>query len=703
MTRKKLRNFVLLGIVVLAGAGVALRPDPGPAADRLAAEVAALTGLDAKAAAGARYAWAWPPRLEVPSIELAGAGALGPLVVQAGRFAGPATLFGRTGEMSGVDGIVSFAAEGLSVRLDRAKGLTLETTLAGRTLRIAGRPASGGVEGLSVDWDVHHFEGRARRAADGGAFDVELAGSAGALAGVARPAEASFEGTLEAPATATGRVRAELRAAGDTVDFAHFELAGDGYAAEGSARVEAARAALDVRFADAPLAAVAGIAAQALALPGDVDLRVRAGRLAWPSGEAAGVILVAARENGAFVLDELAVRSIAEASVRARGGRVELNAPDAQRFFAALGVPVRRHLGALALSGAFAIDPQAGALTAAPVEIALAGQRLTGRAVWSGGRLAAELAGERVALDPFFGKPAAPPPARGPLLTRSQQARAAAAAAPPPPGPGGWSRQPFVPDLVGGLPLDLKLSARELVYEALALADARLALKADAAGLDVTELSGALLGGKFAAAGRIGGAPVPRGEIRFELAGADGARLLAALGAPALVRGPLGISGRLAAAGMTPAAMAGDLSGEIALASPGGTIEGVDLPGLVAYAAQAATPDLAELGRRLARGGRSAFSAASGNWTIERGVARTRDTRLAVAGGALEIAGAFDLANWRVDLAGEIAAAGARLRPRLSLAGPPERANAAIGFSSPAGGAGMPAGSGAPTRAAPRR
>ncbi len=699
MTRKKLRNFILAGAGFAVLAAVVLRPDPGPAADRLAGEISALTGLRATAAPGARYAWAWPLRLDVPAIELAGAGTLGPLVAQSGKIAGSATLFGRSGTVSGVEGIVSFAADGFSARLDRATGLAIEAAVAGRALRVSGRPTGEGIDALSVDWDALHLDGRARWTADRAALSVEAAGSGAALAGLARPADGAFEGTFETGVAGAGRLRAELRATTDAVDFARFQLAGEGFAADGSARIEAARAALDVRFAEAPLAAAAGLVAEALARPGDVDLRVRAGRLAWPAGEAAGVILVAARESGKFVLDELAVRSIGEASVRVRDGILDLNAPDAARFFAALGVPVRRHLGALALRGAFALDPATGAARADPVEISLAGQRLKGNAEWRGGRVAADLAGERVSLDPFFGAPLVPPPARGPLLTRSQQARAAAAAAPPPPGPGGWSRVAFRPDLVAGLPLDLRLAARELVFDRLSVADARLSLAADADGIAIRELAGGLLGGALAAAGRATGGDLPRAELRFSLSGAEWAKLLAAAGAPPVLRGPVTLDGRLAAAGATPAAMAASLDGALALAAPAGTLEGADLSGLLAYAAAAPSADLAELARRFARGGRGAFASAAGNWTIERGIARTRDMRLVASGGALEISGAFDLANWRVDLAGELAAAGARQRPRLSLVGPPERANATLAFTAAAGGAGTPADSAAPPRA----
>lgn len=704
MARNKLRILAAAALAAAAIAAVVLRPQAGPAAARLTAEIAALTGARVEAGPGARFGWAWPLRLEMPSVAIAGWGTLESLVAQGDRIAGRATLFGRTGELTAAGGSLSFAGEGVSARLDRAKGLILETTVAGHRLRVSGRPSAAGLDALSVDWDAVHLSGTARWADGGAALSVEATGEGARLSGTARPAEGAFEGTLESPFASLGRVTSELRATAEAVDFARFVLEGPDLRADGSLRVEAARMSLDLRLADAPLAAALALAGEALARGGDVDLRLRAGRLAWPSGEAQGVILVAAREGGKFVLDELAVRSIAQASVRVRDGIVDLQAPDAARFLAALGVPGDRHLGALSLRGAFAFDPAAGTVRASPVEIALAGQALKGTAEWSGGRLVAALAGDRVSLDPFFGVPLARPAVRGPLLTRSQQARAAAAAAPPPAGPGGWSRVPFRPDLVGGMPLELTLEARELVYSALALRDARLALSTKAGGIEIGALSGGLFGGTLDARGQVLRARAPEATLEFTLAGAEFARLLSAAGAPPVLRGPLTLKGRLAAAGTNPADMAAGLSGEIMLDSPGGTLDGVDLAGLFAYAAASATPDLAELGRRLARGGSGAFTAATATLKIERGTARLSDARLAASGGALALSGLFDLANWRVDLAGDIAAPGARQVPRIAIAGPPARPNVRIGFSAAAGAEARPAGSGAPPRApAPRR
>ncbi len=691
-----------LFLALLAG-GAVLRPDPGTAADELARAVGGRLGLPAIAVGPARYAWAWPLRLEVPAIDIPGLGRLENVVVAERVVGATATFFGRTGAFAWQDDAVRFDADGVAARLDRSDGrLRVETTLAGEMLRVSGRPVPGGLDALEIGWGGHALAGAARYQAGLSAVAVE-ATSAGApairLTGRYLPGETAFEGVLEAEPAGGGRVRAELRVANDEIDVARFEIGTPGLVASGSARRDAKRAALDLRVEEIALPAFADLAARHLgALAGDIDLRLRIGRLTWAAGDAQGIILVAAREGGRVVVDELAIRAIGEASLRVRDGILDLQAPDAGRFLAALGMPVERHLGALALRGTIAVDTAAPALRVAPLELTLAGQRMRGEIGWQAGRVALALAGERVVLDPFFARPMRPPPVRGPLLTRSQAARAAAAAAPPEPGPGGWARTPIVLDLVGGIPVDITLSARELVFDKITLGDARVSAAHDPAGLAVQSLSGSLLGGAFTGNGRLdsgrSGGGRPRFDMRFTLAGADWVQVLAAFGAAPVLRGPVSLSGDFAAGGANASALVGDLAGTLALESPGGSIEGLDLPGLIAHAAGARSADLVELGRRAARGGRSAFSGASGTWRIERGRARSTDTRIVAPGGALEIAGEFDLPNWRIDMSASVAARGASTIPRLALAGPPARANVTLS-AAPANASDRPADSGA--------
>ena len=697
--RPKNRAIAGGGLVLALLAGVfLLRPDADSAARSLAAGISQRTGLAARIEGTARHAWAWPLRLEIPGIAIDGLGRIENVALIDGAFDAQARFLGRAGVLSLRAGTFRFASEGLSASIVAADGrLVVETKFAGRDLRIAGKPTSAGFDALEIGWDGHLLNGQARHSADRTALDVTATGGGVELSGRAQPADGTFEGTLAA--ASAGLVRAEFRAGDDVFDVAAFELRTADYSATGSLRRDAQRLSIDARIGEIGIAALADLARQHLGdAAQDIDLRLRIGRLAWAAGEAQGVILVAAREAGRLVVDELAVRSLAEANLRVRSGMLDLQVPDASRFLAALGAPVERHLGALSLRGPLAFEPDGPALRLAPLEIALAGQQAKGEAVWRDGRLSLSLTGDRITLDPFFGRPLAAPPVRGPLLTRSQTVRAAAAAAPPPPGPGGWSRVPIRPDLFGGMPLDLRLGARELVLGGLTLGDARFAAAYDANGFDVAELSGSLFSGALAASGRVE-ATRPQIALKFTLAGAEWARVLGALGTTPVLRGPVTFAGSLTTSGAHVSAMMAALAGSLRLESPGGTLDGLDLAGLLAYAAASRTPDLVELGRRFARGGRGTFGAASGTWRIDGGRASSTDTRFAAPGGALELSGLLDLSNWNVDLAAVVAADKAQTVPRVTMAGPPDRAKITLSAS-----AVPPAGSGArPSAPAVRR
>ncbi len=701
----RLKNRAIAGVglaIALLAGGFLFRPDADSAARSLAAGISQRTGLPARIEGAARHAWAWPLRLEIPGIAIDGLGRIENVVLVDGAFDAQARFLGRAGVLTLRAGTFRFAAEGLSASLAAADGrLVVETKFAGRDLRVAGKPTSAGFDTLEIGWDGHLLKGQARRSADGAMLDVTAAGGGIELSGRALPADGILEGTLAA--ASPGLVRAEFRAGDDVFDVAAFELRAADYSATGSLRRDSQRLSIDARIGEIGLSALADLVRHHLGdAAEDIDLRLRIGRLAWAAGEAQGVILVAAREAGRLVVDELAVRSLAEASLRVRAGMLDLQVPDASRFLAALGAPVERHLGALSLRGPLAFEPRGPALRLAPLEIALAGQQAKGEAVWHAGRLSLSLAGDRVMLDPFFGRPLVAPPVRGPLLTRSQTARAAAAAAPPAPGPGGWSRVAIRPDLLGGMPLDLRLGVRELVLGGLALGDAQFAAAYDADGFDVAELSGSLFGGTLAASGRVD-ATRPQVALKFAIAGAEWARVLGAMGAAPVLRGPVTFTGSVATSGANVSAMMAALAGSLRLESPGGTLDGFDLAGLLAYAAASRTPDLAELGRRFARGGRGTFGTASGTWRIDGGRASSTDTRFAASGGALELSGLFDLSNWNVDLVAVVAVDNAQTVPRVTVAGPPDRAKITLS-AVPVRAAGPPAGSGArPSAPAVRR
>lgn len=659
MNRVRKAVLGLAGLVALAGAAIALLlPDPAREGDLLAQRLGAAVGQPARVAGPVAYRFGWPGMLRVARIELGAVGWLDDVAATGADVAGRAELFGRIGRISGNAERLRFAGDGIVFeRALSGDAWRFESTLADRALTVVGSGARIAVQWGDVAargqlvWQAPNFAVAIARE------DAPLLALTGSYDPRENILEARFEGIVAALGTAVGT----LRASASLLDVAAFEVRGGPFAASGALQQEGGRTALDLRVGETDLA---GLAALAAALPtGDLDLRLRVARLAWPGGDAEGLVVAAARNGEALAIDELAVRAFAGAQLRVRDGQLDLQAADATRFLRGLGLGVERHLGALSLRGRLAVDPHQRAAVLSPLELSLAGQRATGALSLRDGRLSAQLVGDRIDLGPFFARALAPPPERGPLLTRSQSARAAAAAQPPPPGPGGWARTPLQFDLVGETRFDLELTARTLVFEAFSLADAQLAANFAADGISITRLVGGFWGGRLEAAMRLAGGSRPDLAAEFALADGELSRLAALFGNARILRGPLNLSGRLATAGRNAAEMAAALGGEIRMSVPTGSIEGIEISGLAdRLGGGGRAPDLLELGRLLARGGRSDFRNLGGTWSVAKGVARTTDTRLALRGGARDLAGdlvgAFDIANWRLDLAFGLVASG---------------------------------------------
>jgi len=674
MNRIRKIGLGFAALAVLAGMGAALLlPDPDREAAALAQRLGAATGQPARVAGPVAYVHGWPGTLTIARIELGTIGWLGDVAATGADLAATAELFGRAGRFAGDAQKFSFSGDGIVFeRAVSGDAWRLEGTFAERPTTIVGAGAN-----ISVQWGDVAAHGQVVSQAP--SYAVELLFDDPAkltLTGTYDPRENILEARFAGPFAALGNVAGTLRAGSALLDIAAFELGGGLFAATGGLLQEGGRTSLDLRVGETDLA---GLAALAAALPtGDLDLRLRIARLAWAGGDAEGLVLAAARTGDGLTIDELAVRAFAGAQLRVRDGQLDLQAADATRFLRSLGLGVERYLGALSMRGRLSVDPHKRDVVLAPLELSLAGQRATGALALRDGRLAAQLVGDRVDLGPFFARPAAAPPERGPLLTRSQTVRAAAAAQPPPPGPGGWARTPLQFDLIGGSRFDLTLAARTLVFDAFSLADAQLAATFAADGVSVSRLVGGFWGGRLEAALRLTGGGRPDLAVEFALADGELSRLAALFGNPQTLRGPLRLSGRLATAGRDAAEMAAGLGGQIRMTAPTGSIEGVEFAGLAdRLSGGGRAPDLLELGRLLARGGRSDFRNLEGSWTVAKGVARTTDTRLALRGSARDLAGDlvgdFDIANWRLDLAFGLSAAANTPRAVIGLAGAAER------------------------------
>jgi hypothetical protein len=693
-----MRRTLLLAVPALILAGAAIfflsRPDPVARAAEFAAALRRETGLETRVVGKPELRGWFDVALHVPQVEIAGIGALDDLVLAAdGTGTARAALWGRDGALALSPTGARFTASDLTIAFQRdTKRLSIATSAAGLPFALEGRAALGGLADLTVEWAG--IKGTGGIDPTGG---ISLGGGNWHLDGRIG-ADRVFQGRAHIVDAALGEFDADLRLDGENFDVPDLRFAGGG----GTLARQNGRWALDMRFAEVEIAKLADLLARGGdVLAGDLDLRARIGTATWKSGAAQGGILTAGRENGVWTIDELAVRDVGGASLRVRDGIVDLRSPDAQRFFDALGVPIARHLGELSLRGR--IDPVA--MRVAPLELGLAGQRMAGAILWRDGRLAAELAGERIDLDPFFLRALPRPAQRGPLLTRSQQAQATRAAQAPAPGPGGWSRVPLAFDLAGSIPLDLSLRARELIVGGATLGDALVQAGFGDDGIDVRQLSGSLWRGRFEANGKLAGGENPGFAAAFTVTDFELGELLTASGLMPVLRGPAKLAGRVESQGGTFSIWAGNLKGDATLSAPGAILDGLDLGAIARrYAAPGNPPDIAELARLAGRGGRSVLDDFDARLRIALGHARVERWRAAAAGATIDGSGQIDIGAWALDLVAEFAFAGKKSW-RFAAQGP--FANPRLNFQPPAqpassGGAAPQAGSAARSRPAGR-
>ncbi|MCA3265794.1 MAG: AsmA family protein [Azospirillum sp.] len=675
-----------LALVALAAAYLTLsRGDPAARARDFAAGLARETGRPATIAGPVRFDGWWRQRLAIARVEIVGLGALEDVVVGAdGTGVARAAMWGRAGSLEFDDARAVFTDGETRIEFVRAaRRIEGRAIAAGLPVAFSGRAAMGGVADLRVS--------AVGLTAAGGldpAGGLSLAGDAWRLDG-RLTADGALEGRLTGVDPVLGAFEASLRLDAEAIDLADARFA----TGRAALNRQGGRWALDLRLAEIDLAKAADLLARgAGALTGDLDLRARAGALVWPLGRAEGAILVAGREGDAWAIDELAVRDLGGASLRVAGGLLDLRAADAQRLFAALGVPIDRYMGAVAVQGRF--DPVAARIS--PVSIVLADQRFAGTLAWRDGRLHADLGGGAIDLDPFFVRSPQRPAQRGPLLTRSQQAQAVRAAQPPAPGPGGWSRTPLGFDLLGAVPLDLDLKAMSLRVAGTVFENAELAAAFGRDGIVLHRLVGRLLDGRAQIAGVWRGPPAPGFVADFALDGVPLRRLLPAFGLAPVFDGSANARGRLESTGATASILAGNLRGDVALAAPGAALRGLDLAAVARRYAQGATPpDLVELGRLVARGGDTRLDRVDLGVRVDLGRARVTEFRADGAGARIDGTGTFDIGNWTLDLAADFSFAG---RPAFALGAAGPIGGPRLSLRPAAAGAVPPAGSAAPRR-----
>ncbi|WP_237051558.1 AsmA family protein [Magnetospirillum sp. ME-1] len=258
-------------------------------------------------------------------------------------------------------------------------------------------------------------------------------------------------------------------------------------------------------------------------------------------------------------------------------------------------------------------------------------------------RLTASLSGNAIALDPFL-------PAEGKDKADEPKPRRRTGYAAPPPPPvipaalspdGAWSRTPLDLGWLQALDADLGLEAKSVSLERWRLDQVRAHLGLARGVLDLDRLSGRLLGGELAAAGRMAANAM---TLSATLKDADLAQIRPAAGGLRLEKGRMGGEMRLAAAGTSPAALAASLSGNGKVLVADGEVSGFDLAAM-----DARMRNMENLGSLLGlvqaglSGGSSRFSSLSGTFTAEKGIVASRDLALVAEGGGATGIATIDL------------------------------------------------------------
>ena len=202
---------------------------------------------------------------------------------------------------------------------------------------------------------------------------------------------------------------------------------------------------------------------------------------------------------------------------------------------------------------------------------------------------------------------------------------------------------------------EVKVAARGLAYGGYQFREPRLNLNLDNGTLKIHELKGALFDGAVDLTATVvaAAAQAPTAVVDVTLSNADLRQALVTALEMNRVSGRFGMKGRFESRGNSDAELVNNLSGNAVIDARDGFVEGVNLRALSDRMKRLnEIPDFLSLLGNTLSGGQTRFTRASGTWTIERGVARTSDTRAELDAAEGQLAGIIDLPNWRLDLQG---------------------------------------------------
>lgn len=367
--------------------------------------------------------------------------------------------------------------------------------------------------------------------------------------------------------------------------------------------------------------------------------------------------------------------------VPALNGTLKANAADLAKLLAALGVDYRPsgRIGAVSVVSAIKASPTAVEFTGLKASAGALAIEGSAQANVAGAKpkIVADLTASEIAIDPFlpakktaslapstpsldaFLVPAAWAGAPGridPLhpLARPAQARRAAPTSPPPARRGQWPTDPIDLSALKAFDADVKLKATALAFDKYRLENADLAAQLANGVLKAERVAGVLFGGALQGTAAVDAGATPKINAAVALKDADVGKAVQAFAGQAAASGRMSMDLTLATAGGNVAAMVSGLNGNGVVAlnrlDVSGAGQGSALAGALGLVAS-----LNQLGSALGGPkGRGTQADITGTFTIDKGVARSTDLKLASGLGNGQAQGTVDLPRWGIDVNGQI-------------------------------------------------
>lgn len=257
-----------------------------------------------------------------------------------------------------------------------------------------------------------------------------------------------------------------------------------------------------------------------------------------------------------------------------------------------------------------------------------------------------------------------------------------------------WSRALIDLSALRALDADVNLRMAALTSDRIRLTEPAIQAVLTNGQLDLKQFTANLFGGALAAKGKLdAAAAVPTVSADVSASNVDLATILKTFAETVRATGPVSANAKLTTAGNSVAAFVSALSGQANLAGRVqliATQKEEQLAGAVGLAAVLFGDKVKELKQAgdLTNELMQAFGRApadlSGNFTIDRGVARTNDTVLNGAGARALTAGAVDLPRWLIDTATSVRRSGRDTQEpfiSVALSGPLDDPNPKFGGS----------------------